>query len=809
MSGRDLWVRWSWRDLRRRWPQVAAIALVIALGTGTYAALLSTGAWRTQSNDASFGGLHLHDLRIALNEGTTLPEGTLTGLARSIPHAAALTGVRERLVVPTQVAGPGGMLVSGEIVGSALGPASSVDTVSSSAGRALEAADDGQPVVVLDRQFATKNNLPPAGQLRLSGDRTVRYVGQGQSPEYFLISGSGRQGALPFLSQKSFAVLFTSLHSAQLLTGSAGRVNDLVVTTRPGANGVVRDELQRAVAEARPPFSAQLTTRSDVDAYRVLYDDIKGDEQLWRIVALLIFAGAAFAAFNLTSRIVEAQRREIGIGMALGVSARRLAVRPLLFGAEVAFIGVVLGVGVGFLVGIPLKNMFTSMLPLPVWVTPFQLGTFAQAAALGFTLPFLAVAWPVWRAVRVQPVDAIRVGHLAASSGGLARLARRLPLPGRGYRQVPVRNVLRTPRRTALTTLGIAAAIATLVTTMGFLDSFNATLDNSERDLLNAAPDRVAVSLRTLQPASGSTVESVRTLPGVRSVDAGLLVAATARHDGRSVELLAEVLGPTAPWTPTVVDGSASGGLVLARKAATDLGVHVGDTISLEHPQATPTGLRTVVTPVRVAGLHPNPMRVFAYLDNPTARMFGLTGLTNLLTVVPDQNTSTAAVQRELLGLPAVASAQATRATTAAMRDSLQEFLGILQVAAGITLLLALLIAFNTASIGMDERSREHATMLAFGLPPRTILGMAVTESSIIGALATALGVLGGYLLLGWLNATSVADVLPEIGVTTSLATSTLALALGLGVLTVALAPLLTARKLRRLDIPSTLRVVE
>ena len=214
-------------------------------------------------------------------------------------------------------------------------------------------------------------------------------------------------------------------------------------------------------------------------------------------------------------------------------------------------------------------------------------------------------------------------------------------------------------------------------------------------------------------------------------------------------------------------------------------------------------------TTVPVAGLHPNPMRVFAYLDNATARMFGLTGLTNLLTVVPAEHVSTTTVRRALLGIPAVASAQATRTTTAGMRDSLQEFLGILRIAAAITLLLALLIAFNTASIGMDERSREHATMLAFGLPTRTVLGMAVTESSIIGALATAVGVVGGYYLLAWLTATTVADVLPEIGVTTALATSTLVLALGLGVLTVALAPLLTARKLRRLDIPSTLRVVE
>jgi putative ABC transport system permease protein len=143
------------------------------------------------------------------------------------------------------------------------------------------------------------------------------------------------------------------------------------------------------------------------------------------------------------------------------------------------------------------------------------------------------------------------------------------------------------------------------------------------------------------------------------------------------------------------------------------------------------------------------------------------------------------------------------------MRDSLQEFLGILTIAAVITLLLALLIAFNTSSIGMDERSREHATMLAFGLPTRTVLGMAVTESAVTGVLATVLGVVGGYWLLTWLTATTVADVLPEIGVLVSVAGSTLAIALGLGVLTVALAPLLTARKLHHLDIPSTLRVVE
>ena len=90
------------------------------------------------------------------------------------------------------------------------------------------------------------------------------------------------------------------------------------------------------------------------------------------------------------------------------------------------------GIGVGCLVGIPLRPVFIDLLPLPVWRTPFQAGTFAQAAVIGFVLPFAAVAWPVWRAMRVQPVEAIRVGHLAARGSGLCRCSAGCRSPAAG-----------------------------------------------------------------------------------------------------------------------------------------------------------------------------------------------------------------------------------------------------------------------------------------------------------------------------------------------------------------------------------------
>ena len=219
MTRIGLWLRWSLRDLRHRWTVVAAIAMVIALGTGTYAALLSTSAWRQQSNDASFGLLGIHDLRVSLTQGSTTTEGSLDRLIRSIPDSAELNTVRERLVVSTQIAGPSSLLVAGVLVGTDVRSGGRVDAVSTATGRSLSGSDDGTTAVILDRAFAKANQLPPEGSLRLSGNVRVRYVGQGQSPEYFLVSGG--QGTLPFLTQKSFGVVYSTLHTAQHLSDSA------------------------------------------------------------------------------------------------------------------------------------------------------------------------------------------------------------------------------------------------------------------------------------------------------------------------------------------------------------------------------------------------------------------------------------------------------------------------------------------------------------------------------------------------------------------------------------------------------------
>jgi putative ABC transport system permease protein len=75
--------------------------------------------------------------------------------------------------------------------------------------------------------------------------------------------------------------------------------------------------------------------------------------------------------------------------------------------------------------------------------------------------------------------------------------------------------------------------------------------------------------------------------------------------------------------------------------------------------------------------------------------------------------------------------------------------------------------------------------------------------------IATTLGVLAGWGLLHWLVTSLVGDTFPDLGIDVAIATGTLVTAFALGVIAVAAAPLLTIRKLTRMDLPATLRVVE
>jgi putative ABC transport system permease protein len=820
MNGLTIWLRWSWRDLRARWLQVTAIAIIIALGTGVFAGLGGQKTWRIDSYDLSYERLHMYDLRVELSSGSYVNGDTLVDTLGQIEGVAV---AEPRMVTPTLVDASHDdkvIIVKGRLIGvdvSNGGPNVNGLFVPDGDGRTLNEADSGQNVAVLEYKFARHYDLKPGSPLRISGDIALDFVGAGHSPEYFMVMPD----SATFFAEANFAVVFVPLTTAQRLTGREGLVDEALILLEDGAD---RDTVQAAVeqkmADAFPDVGADVTNRDDDPVYSTLYSDAAGDQQFWNALAFIFLLGAAMGAFNLAGRMVEAQRREIGIGMALGVPRRWIAFRPMLVGIQIALLGTVFGLVFGWIIGQFFLDQLESFFPLPYYDTPFYLPGYLRAIVIGVLMPFIATLIPVWRAVRVPPIDAILAGYLVAKGGGLNWLAHHVPLPGKSFTHMPIRNVLRSPWRTLLTVLGIAIAISMLVFVVGALDTYVATMDKADDAYRYMGRDRVLINLDLFYPVENGEITTLMHVtdadgdPVAARTQPALRLGGTLIKDGEKIDTSLELYDmQNAIWTPSLVEGSLTAdqpGVIISEKAANDLGVSVGDSITLEHPyREGALAFRLVQSQVPVIGIHDNPLRPLSYMDLSAAGLMGLDGMTNLLVLEPAPGVTNDAIKLAFLTQPGVASVEPISDFSEGVETLLQLTIAFLVIMSAIVLLMAFLIAFNSTSISVDERVREIATMFAFGLPIRTVTRMQMVENALMGALATLIGILSGWGILWALFKFLDSPELDELAFVITVSARTILLAVAVGVIVVALTPLLSLRRMRRMDIPSTLRVME
>ena len=105
-------------------------------------------------------------------------------------------------------------------------------------------------------------------------------------------------------------VSLTTLETAQSAAGVGTSVNELVLTLDDAADrGVVVAELEGALTAAN--VGAEVSTRDDNNAYRTLTNDVENDQQMFNVLAFLLFSGAVVAAYIMIHRLAQQQRREI------------------------------------------------------------------------------------------------------------------------------------------------------------------------------------------------------------------------------------------------------------------------------------------------------------------------------------------------------------------------------------------------------------------------------------------------------------------------------------------------------------------
>ncbi|MCP4515557.1 MAG: ABC transporter permease, partial [Delftia sp.] len=292
---------------------------------------------------------------------------------------------------------------------------------------------------------------------------------------------------------------------------------------------------------------------------------------------------------------------------------------------------------------------------------------------------FLAVIYPIWRAVRVAPVDAIQTGYLVSKGGGLAPWLARVPWPGSSFALFPVRNLLRGPRRTAMTVLGLSMAIMLLISIIGMIDTLNETLDAGEQELKKDTPGRTLVTFDDFYPLADSPISEIASDERVAQAVPGIVLPGKLSGE-QTFDVLVQLLDlDNDLWTPTIVKGSSQGaGILITAKAARDLGVGVGDSVTLHYPlRESRYAWRLDEVSVTVIGLHPDILRMAVYMDIQDAGLLNLDGLANSLHVNPTAGADVQELQRAIAQTSAVTSVKKVAASLDALESLMEQYLGV------------------------------------------------------------------------------------------------------------------------------------
>jgi predicted permease len=129
-------------------------------------------------------------------------------------------------------------------------------------------------------------------------------------------------------------------------------------------------------------------------------------ERRFQSFLMTIFAGiavllASVGLYGVLASLVSQRTHEIGIRMALGAQSRDVLGLVLREAARMVLLGIVIGVAIGFALSRYLASLFFE-------VSPASAATYFEVGLLMLTIAFCACLLPAWRALRVNPMVALR-----------------------------------------------------------------------------------------------------------------------------------------------------------------------------------------------------------------------------------------------------------------------------------------------------------------------------------------------------------------------------------------------------------------
>ncbi len=775
------------RDLSRLKGQVITIALVVACGIASFAAMRSTWHSLIDSRDAYYERYRFGDVFAHLERA---PE-SLAERIEAIPGVARVyTRVVEAAVLPMPgMAEPAvGTLVS--LPGDDEPPLGGLYL---RAGRMIEPGRADEALVI--ESFATAHALVPGDRVPvvINGKlREIDVVGVALSPEYVFTMAAG--DLTP--DSGGVAVLWMDREVLAPAFQMEGAFNDVVLGLQPGAS---EDEVLRQLDAMIEPYGGLgAVPRARQISNFMLQGELSQIQVFATAVPVIFLLVAAFLLYIVLSRLVILQRTQIATLKAVGYTGREIGMHYVKLVSVIVLLGALIGTAVGMWMGGSLTDLYRQFFHFPVLIYRLDISIAVTAVLISLAAALVGALAAVWRIMRMPPAEAMQPPAPPLYHHGFLDRKALSRVLGTSAMMV-VRELRRRPMRTLLSSLGIAAAVGILVVGRFAYDSFEFLM----RDVYHRE-NRGDMMMSLLEPVPENHLHALAHLPGVIDVEGTRTVP--VRFQAGPVWRDSAIMGlADEPRLRHVVDRDArelalpQDGLSISRKLGEILGVGVGDAIDVEIREGN-------------RGWHRLP--VVALVDDA----FGLLGymhqsaLHRALGEEPSVNTvqlrvdpaHDAEIRERLVDMPMIGRVVRKQAVIERFYQQTGESMGamtfILTVFAAT---IAIGVVYNNARVALSMRSRDLASLRVLGFTRGEISAILLGELAVQVLVAIPIGLwLGNVWARGLM-----ASVDPEtyrLPITISAGTYAFATAVALGA-GIASA-LLVRRKLDHLDLVAVLK---
>ena len=597
----------------------------------------------------------------------------------------------------------------------------------------------GSDSVLMEEHLAAHFDIVPGDTFEIqtsSGWTEVEVAGIISSPEYIWPAAS-RQEVIT--TPDNFGVVFATQSTVGALSGIV-EPNEAVVYYVGGTeNGDLSTTL---TARAYDLGALETFTRAEQPSNAALEEDLAGFRELGLFFPILFLSAAAMAAYVMITRLVHAQRPQIGILLANGFTKGQVLRHYLGYGIVPGLIGSIPGALAGVMLARVITGLYTGFISVPITVIRFYPLTLFTAISLGLLATLVAAAAPALAASRLSPAESIR-GSVPAGKGRASLVERLVPplrrLPIRW--RMTLRGIERNPRRTIYTIIGVVLSLTLVLVSWGMLDTIEHLLD---RQFVQIQKEDARVYFTT--PVGPSDLTALENIKGVARVESSLelpiaIEAKGVRYETFLVAIDANTEMHTFFTGTNTTTTLPANGVLAGIGVANELDVAAGDAVSVT------VGGVGLTMDTQVSEFIDEPLGSMVYISASYAEALAGTPLPATSALLAyEEGADSAAIRADIIDMPRVAAFEDAKAIYNIMQDYMALFYVFIGVMLAFGAAMAFALIFNTMSVNIAERSREVATLLAVGTKRSMISRLITTENLLVAAIGIPLGLVAGYL---------------------------------------------------------------